>query len=162
MHNIGVKKYVARFSYAHLRLLILVGGAVFAWTTVLTNFSKFYKLGNTLLVAKSFGVINPALTPCFWGSLGFLAAIYWSYKLLTNKQTQKYFTWFLVGCNLFAWSVFGSEVVRYMRSSTGTLVTCSGAVTSPLQSSCFVGALFFLSALVVTVLSASSTRIVLD
>lgn len=147
-----MKKLIDKFSFAHLRLVILVGGAIFAWTTVLTNFSKFYIISHTLFVAKSFGVTNPALTPCFWGSIGFLVAIFWAYKLLANKHTQQYFTWFLVGCNIFAWSVFASEVVRYMRSATGTLVTCSGTVTSPLGSSCFVGALFFSAALLTSLL----------
>jgi hypothetical protein len=140
-----------------LQMLLLTGGSVFAWTTVIREFGYFKQYEGTIFKFKDCVVTNPALTPCFWGGVAFLVAMFWSiyiYRLKKKKSVvihQKKLMWLLVASTVFALSVFGTEVVSYLQSSMKPIQTCSGIVENPLQSSCFYGSMIFLSSLITTI-----------
>lgn len=132
----------------------LLGGTAFAWYTVYTDFARFYGLEGTIFKIEDCIFPNPVTTPCFWGAWAFLIALIWSFRILRAKsavlRSQKHLVWFLIAGTLFAFSNFGYGLVKFFANAGKPTIGCSGQlVTNPLATPCFIGALFFLVALIV-------------
>lgn len=138
--------------------LILLGGSIFAWYTVVNDFILFYGAEGTLLKVAGCARPNPVTTPCFYGAFAFVATMIWSFLIWQKKVKNParqilYLTWLLVGCVLFAWTNFFITLSEYLRATVTatTAIGCSGMlVINPLNTPCFIGSMFFLTALVVS------------
>ena len=140
------------------QLGILLFGTLFAYTVIITDFIRFYRLENTFFKFKDCAVDNPLVTPCFYGGFAFLLAFVISYKILKEKDLekkiakQKKLLYLLISGVLFAWGNFFYTVNDYLNSMAlkQDFTGCSGvAATNPLLTPCFGGAVIFLAALIV-------------
>lgn len=135
----------------------LLGGTIFAWYTVYTDFNRFYQNEGTLFKIEDCAVPNPVTTACFYGAIAFLAAFIWSIflHLLPVEMRQKplrYLTIFLVGGVLFAWTNMTILLVKFYRAAPGDGVSCSGVPTAnPFTTPCFYGATIFLLSLIIAI-----------
>ena len=122
--------------------LILAGGVLFSWFTVINDFIRFNRIYGTIFRLINCSVPNPIATPCFYGAIGFIIAFYLSLKLKINQL------WYLlVGGTIFAWSNFGYEAYKFY-SSTGVKTSCSGIVTNNIFTTpCFYGSVIYLISL---------------
>lgn len=129
---------------------LLLWGVVFSWTNVFRSFSRFRLSEGAYLKFADCTLTNPLLTPCAWGAFAFFIAFIWSVLVIRiedNKKKliqQKRLMILLLGGTLFAFSVVGFETLEFFHSKTGTFETCTGVVSSPLESACFLGALTYL------------------
>lgn len=134
----------------------LLAGTIFAWTTVVMDFMRFYGAEGTVLKIQNCVYPNPVTTACFYGAIAFLVAFVWSLQLFkkdadARRQSQKYLTWFLFAGTIFAWSSFGKEWMAFSGSS-GEQLSCSGVpADSPFHTSCFYGSVLFAISFVVSV-----------
>ncbi|MFH0952480.1 MAG: hypothetical protein V1838_04875 [Patescibacteria group bacterium] len=139
-----------------LQSLVLLGGTVFAWYTVVQDFRRFFDYEGTLLKFSDCFVPNPLMTPCFYGAFAFLIAFIWSLSILFRPENQAvrhgHLRWLLVAGVIFAWSVNIYELIKwYSRASGEPAIGCSGTIVSnPYSTPCFVGASIFLLALIVS------------
>ncbi|NBO17419.1 MAG: hypothetical protein EBV07_00790 [Proteobacteria bacterium] len=125
--------------YQKLLTLILLGGSIFAWTTIYNDFVRFHAIYGTFFKIFDCSVPNPVLTPCFYGGFGFLLASYWSIK---SQMNNLYYL--LIGCVIFAWSNFFYEVYKFYFVQALVKVSCSGIPTnSVFTTPCFYGAMIF-------------------
>jgi hypothetical protein len=132
--------------------IVLLVGALFAWTTVYNDFARFYNFEGTLWKISDCVVPNPVTTPCFYGAFAFLIAFIWSLRLLRTtddarrRRSLKNLGWLLLASVLFALGNFTYVLVRFY-SSEGDNRGCSGVATSsPFLTPCFVGSVIFLVA----------------
>ncbi len=138
-----------------LQILFLLGGTIFAWQTIIREFINFYATEGTIFKVTDCVYTNPVTTPCFYGGLGFLVALFWTWYILNisikaQQIKQRFFhTLFLLGGTLFAWSVVAWEWWQLKQAAGQPVVGCSGLMTSIFDSSCLYGASFFLAALIV-------------
>lgn len=137
--------------------LVLLGGALFAWTTVVNDFRRFYAIEGTVFKIQDCAIPNPVTTPCFYGAFAFLIAFVWSLFLLkksSEKQEagERKLRWFLVASTLFAWGNFSRTLYTfYSTPPAAEKVGCSGQlVSSPFLTPCFYGSVIFLAALLVS------------
>ncbi len=137
-----------------VQTLVLFGGAIFAWSKLLPQFTNFQSLYGTLLRFNDLSVPNPFLTACLYGSLAFLAALYWSCRVFQNPRfaSERRLRNFLLFCVIFAASVVAYEAALFygLLAPGAVPVTCTPGV-SPLQTPCFYGLLFFTAAFVTSV-----------
>ena len=139
--------------------LVLAGGTIFAWYTVYTDFNRFYDSEGTLFKIQDCAIPNPVTTPCFYGAFAFLIAFVWSVIIIRKtadsriKELKK-LLWLLLASVLFAWGNFIYSLMRYYQTrDSGQAIGCSGQlVTNPWTTPCFIGAVIFLTALVVAVI----------
>lgn len=132
----------------YLLVIFLVVGVFVSWSTTINQFLKFYQIEGTVFKIKDCAIPNPVTTPCFWGSLAFMASLIWSIKVFLLKvkdklKNIKYMRLFLLGSMIFAWTNFTIEYRQFVLSSAQKATTCSGVVDSPFQSACFYGSLLF-------------------
>lgn len=131
---------------------VLFGGTIFAWSKLLPQMRDFWGLYGTLFHFADCAIPNPLTTACFYGSVAFVAALVWSTYLIgsPSERRMKYLRDFLVFCVGFAASVFLYEAADYYKLFAGDAlpISCSPGV-HPLQTPCFYGMLFFISAAVV-------------
>jgi len=119
-----------------LQTIILLGGTIFAWTTVAQE-----------------ALPNPWMTVCIYGALGFTIAFLWAGYVHFTKDAklkdfcQKYLVWFLVAGTLFAWGSFVHTAWSFFNRQACTL-GCP-EITTLWAASCLWGALTFSLALVV-------------
>lgn len=146
-----------------LQATLLFGGLVFAWTNLFSQFAHFNALYGTIFRVQGCTVPNPFLTPCFFGSLGFIVAVFWSVHLVQSAgaRSERYLRNFLAGCSMFALSVVALETAQYYKLIGGASVSCTPGAT-PWTTPCFTGMLVFLVAFIVSVvatrrLSAAAT-----
>jgi hypothetical protein len=142
-----------------LQTLVLAAGAVFAWTTVLGDVSRFVAAGGHLWRFRGCSVPNPLAAPCFYGAVLFLVALVWAISLLQAaepaRRVQRQLVGMLVAGTLFAWGNFAWELWRYSRTASGEFKSCSGTLAvHPIYTPCFTGAVLYLSALVVALFVA--------
>lgn len=133
-----------------LQSLLLFGGTVFAWSALLAQFGDSPFFGGT--------GANPLLTACFYGSVAFLVALFWSVRAYQNQSSasERRLRGFLLFCVAFAASVVAYEaVVFYKLLGIGTNAFICTPGVHPLQTPCFIGLLFFTGAFIV---SASAVR----
>lgn len=125
-----------------IQSLILFGGVLFAWTTVVSDFLRF---------SNNLGV-NPLTTPCFYGAIGFLIAYFYSLFILfaepeKQRKHQKYLVIFLVAGTIFGWGNFTLEFCKFYFFKNPT--SCSGLiVATPFVTPCFYGSVLYLASLV--------------
>lgn len=116
-------------------------GTLFAWSTVVSDFIRF---------AGGNGV-NPVITPCFYGAIGFL--VFYIYSLFIyfanitqQKKNQKILVAFLVAGTLFGWGNFILEICRFYWYNNPT--SCSGvSIETPFATPCFYGSVLYLLSL---------------
>ncbi len=129
--------------------LTLLGGALFAWTTLFAQFEKFLNLYGTLFRFADCVMPNPLITPCFYGSVAFVVACVWSAWLIKKPSStgDLWISRFLGFGVVFALAVLGYEAIEYYHliDFGGVSVSCAPGV-HPLQTPCFTGLLFFLAA----------------
>ncbi len=146
-------KYLPRI----LSTLLLVG-TIFAWTTVYSDFQKFYGFEGTVFRVTDCVIPNPVTTPCFYGAFAFLGAFIWSLYLAKMSEEQKrkhehFMAWFLSGATVFAWSNFLPDLIVFYSSAGLPVRGCSGQlITSPFTTPCFVGSVIFLISLIIGLL----------
>lgn len=139
----------ARRYLPHALSATILGGVLFAWTTLYGQFERFLSVYGDLLRFRDCVIVNPIATPCFWGALAFLAAFAWSAALLArpSERQYRYLTHFLLFGVFFALAVLGYEAVEYygfIDLGSASVSCAPGAM--PLQTPCFTGFLFFLAA----------------
>jgi len=149
--------------WQRIEIAVLAGGSLFAWATVLADFRRFFQAGGAL--GRFTGTLypHPALTPCFYGAILFLVALTWAVTLAPEPAERRRGVWQLVGMlvlgTVFAWGNFAWELYRYCQPHEGPYLSCSGTVAAhPVYTPCFVGALIYLTALVVTILGVRRAR----
>lgn len=146
------------------QIIVLAGGTVFAFYTIVIDFLRFYDYEGTLFKVNDCIVPNPVTTPCFYGGFAFLIAAIWAWKLYQKAEPvqargQKQLSWFLIASNLFAWGNFSRVAWSFYDSATGVSIGCSGvATTNPYTTPCFIGASIFLAALTVTFIIVRQLR----
>ena len=67
--------------------LILGAGTIFAWTNFFIELAAWLK-GKACITGCAVGVVNPFLTPCFWGACFFLVAFFVSFIILTKSNNN--------------------------------------------------------------------------
>lgn len=123
---------------------LLGGGTLFAWYSVATDALRFYRTEGTLLKFSDCVYPNPVTTPCFWGAVLFVVIL----VLAVRRAREQRIVQLLVLGTVFAWGNFFWGVRSFYQAPSGEGTSCSGVpVDSPLESSCFYGALFFTAAL---------------
>lgn len=147
-------------------MIVLLGGTVFAWVTVVRDFQRFAEIEGTVFKIRDCAVPNPVTTPCFYGAFAFAIALIWSaiaYQADADRSRLHYrrLSWLLIAGTLFAWSVNGWELWKfYTRDAAGPIVGCSGQlVSNPYVTPCFIGASIFLLSLIVGLLVRRSVSV---
>jgi len=141
--------------------LILIGGTVFAWTKLLTQFDTFYSTYGTLFRFRDCVIPNPLATACFYGSLAFVVALVWSVvvlKIPTEIRARRLRN-FLLFCVLFAGSVVSYEVADFYKllPNGGIPISCTPGA-NPLVTPCFYGMLFFIASFVTAIFATRRLR----
>ena len=150
-----------------LQPLVLLGGTIFAWFSVYTDFARFYKFYGTLTRIQNCVIPNPVTTPCFYGAFAFLIAFLWSLYILKQKvenriSQQKKLNILLIASTIFAWSNFFLGIYQYYAAKNGPKVSCSGIPTdNAILTPCFFGSIIFLLALIVSITIIRSNKRVL-
>jgi len=134
----------------------LLIGTVFAWTTAVVDFLRFYEAEGTLFKLADCAYPNPVTTPCFYGAIAFAVALVWSIRLLkkegeVRRKSEKHLMYLLVAGTIFACTSFGSLAYNFYTALPGQGIGCSGVPTvSPFTTPCFFGASLFLLGLIVS------------
>lgn len=126
--------------------LTLLGGSLFAWTTLYGQFQQFFGLYGTLFRFADCIMPNPLITPCFYGAVAFLVALGWSVYLIARPDARSsiWLSRLLLFGVFFALAVLGYEAAEYYKwiDFGGVSVSCAPGV-HPLATPCFTGFLFF-------------------
>lgn len=126
--------------------LLLFGGMVFAWSNLISQFTHFYTLYGTLFKVAGCTIPNPFLTPCFFGSVGFLIAVFWSVNVyqIPSRIGERRLRNFLTFCSVFAVFAVVYEMAEYYHwISSAVSISCTPGI-SPFVSPCFFGTLIFI------------------
>lgn len=138
---------------------VLLVGTVFAWTTAVVDFTRFYQTEGTLFKINDCVYPNPVTTPCFYGAIAFVVALVWAISLLKKEgevrvKSEKHLSWLLIAGTIFAWTSFGRLAYNFYTALPGQGIGCSGVPTaSPFLTPCFFGATLFLVALVISLIT---------
>jgi hypothetical protein len=142
------------------QVIIIAAGTLFAWYTVIIDFMRFFDFHGTVFKIKDCIIPNPVTTPCFYGAIGFLVALIWSFKILKkisdrkSLHQQSYLTWFLLGGTIFGWANVALLIQRFLASQGKPAIGCSGQLmTNPLTTPCAYGAALYFAALVMSLLT---------
>lgn len=140
------------FKSSDFTLFILILGALYAWYMNISKMYLFYDFYGTLLKFTQTIFPNPLITPCFYGGLAFLLSISFVYKKHTSTKIL------LTASVIFAWGNWTWGILQHYIFKSDTF-TCSGSsVDNPFITPCFIGALFFSSALVHHIFVKSSSE----
>jgi hypothetical protein len=126
--------------------VILLAGTLFAWSKLLDQISTFQFRYGTLFRFEDCAIPNPFTTPCLYGSIAFLVALFWSYYLYLkpNARQEKYLRNFLIFSVAFAGSVITYEFIEYYKVfDTGGIIKSCSPGTYPLKTPCFYGLVSF-------------------
>src|SRR5512135_364315 len=106
------------------RLIFLLLGVIVAWSSTLASFIEFYRNEGTIFKIKNCVIANPVTTPCFWGSVAFLIALFLAYKYWRkeNKKFERNFFYFMIFSIIFAWTSFTVELTG-VKQTPGAIVT---------------------------------------
>lgn len=147
-----------------LQVYALLAGMIFAWTTNVVDFMRFFRAEGTLIKVNDCLFPNPVTTACFWGAIAFAVAFAWSVWLVgkddvVRKRSQKFLMVFLSAGTAFAWSNFGILMYRFYTALPGQGVGCSGVpASSPFVTPCFYGSMLFLMALIISIIIRTKER----
>jgi hypothetical protein len=125
-----------------VQVAVLAAATVFSWFTLLTDYRRFFAAGGHAFV---------------WA-----VAVLRSAPGMTLRH-QRGLNWLLTAGTVFAWGNFGYEVYRFSQpqpSASAFSCTKEAALVNPLMTPCFYGAIFYLTALVVSmfILGARAPR----
>jgi hypothetical protein len=143
---------------------VLFVGTVFAWTTIYSDFARFYTYYHSYTRIQNCVIPNPVTTPCFYGAIAFFIAFLWSLFILKNPQSdrtlhQRKLNLLLIAGTLFAWGNFAYEAFRYYAVVNTPKVSCSGVpADNILFTSCFYGAVLFLLSLIVSFVTVRRSK----
>lgn len=132
----------------------LIVGTLFAGYNVVGLVEKYLSTSGSWLVWQMpNGLVNPLLTPCFWGFIVFLLACVWSVTLRIDysKASQYRLVWLIALGAIFAWGNYGYELGRLYHNQACNLGCTSGYFGIPQFTSCVVGAAIFTLALITAV-----------
>jgi len=133
----------------YFQSFILFSGTLFAWSQLVPQIMNFYSTYGTVLRFRDCAIPNPFMTACFFGSLAFIIALVWSFRILRNPthKSQRVFKNFLLFCVAFAASVLVYEFADFYKliPAGGIPISCSPGV-APWKTPCFFGLLFFVAA----------------
>lgn len=139
-----------------IQALVLLGGTIFAWSKLILQFDNFYSLYGTFLRFNDITIPNPLTTACFYGSLAFLVALFWSARMYqdTSHRSERLLRNFLLFCVVFAVSVFAYELIVFYKlfGFHANAFICTPGV-HPTQTPCFYGMLFFIVAFITSVVA---------
>ncbi|MGO8755657.1 MAG: hypothetical protein ACLQHK_10565 [Gallionellaceae bacterium] len=149
-----------------VQVAVLAVGTGFSWITLVFDYRRFLASGGHVLNISACTVTNPAITPCFYGALAFLAAFVWALSILRSApkaalKRQRGLRFLLAAGTVFAWGNFTYEIYLFMQSQpAASAFSCpaGAAAVNPLMTPCFYGALIFLTALVVSVVIIRAHR----
>lgn len=147
-----------------VQIASLIIGSLIAWITVIRGFINFYAVEGTIFKVVDCNYTNPFITPCFWGAMAFLIALIWSITLYTKRNQDKAqgqergLLWLLVASTIFGWSNVGYEQWLIIKAQGEAVIGCSGAMTSIFQSPCLYGSIFFLLAMLATVMIVKNNK----
>lgn len=139
-----------------VQIFALTIGTVFAWTTAVVDFLRFYQTEGTLFKIADCVYPNPVTTPCFYGAIAFAIALVWAISLLKKEgearaKSEKYLAGLLVAGTVFAWTSFGRLAYNFYTALPGQGIGCSGVpMENPFVTPCFIGSVLFLLALIVS------------
>ncbi len=141
-----------------LQVVVLAIGTAFAWYTLADDYRRYFSAGGRMFEWSGCVVINPLLTPCFYGAFAFLAAFVWALVLLRSApeavtRRQRGLNRLLVAGTVFAWGNFAYEMFLYSAQRPASAFSCpppGEAAIHPLMMPCFYGAWIFLAALAVS------------
>lgn len=142
----------------------LLMGTIFAWFTVISDFTRFYNIYGDITRISNCVTPNPVTTPCFYGAFAFLGAFIWS--LFINKSSrpkkiinQKKLHILLIGSTIFALSNLALEIYNFYFSSASTQMSCSGVPSDNIfVTPCFIGSMFFLGSLIISWITKRNNR----
>ncbi len=148
------------------QVAVLAVGTAFSWTVLLFNYRAFFASGGRVVELSGCAVTNPIMTPCFYGALAFFIAFIWAIAILRSAPDaapgrERGLQWLLIAGTLFAWGNLGYETWRFLQPHPApSAFSCpTGEIApNPLTTSCFYGALIFLTALVVSILIRRDRR----
>lgn len=130
-------------------LLTLIFGVGFSWFTVINDFIRFQTIYGTIFKIANCSVPNPVTTPCFYGAIAFFISL-----ILLLKKKYQYLKYLLIGGTIFAWSNFIYEAYKFYLPSNTAKLGCSGILVENIFTTpCFYGAVIYLTALIIFVLS---------
>lgn len=146
--------------YLYLQTFILLGAVLFSWAALMGQFRNFYAAYGTFWRFADCAIPNPLATPCFYGTLAFIASLVWSIFVIGNPtlKLQNRLRNFLLFGVVFALSVLGYEFAEYYHLIGGPVVSCSPG-TFPLLTPCFGGLLFFAVAFGVAAVATKILRL---
>jgi len=128
----------------------LIFGVGFSWYTVINDFIRFERIYGTIFRIENCLVPNPVTTPCFYGAIAFLISL-----ILLVAKNYLYLKYLLIGGTIFAWSNFTYEAYKFYIPSNTAKVGCSGILIENIFTTpCFYGAVIYLTALIIFVLSS--------
>mgnify|MGYP006872388328 CR=1 FL=1 len=133
-------------------------GSVYAWFTVIQDIQLFIVYYGSLFTWGGKLLPHPVQTPCLYGAFGFVVGFIWLISIRNKKGEEllrqvKYFVFFLVAGNIYAWGNFGWLAYRFFSAPPGQRVSCSGLPTDNIFATpCFIGSSIFLTALVISLL----------
>lgn len=156
--------------YIAVQTLVLLVGSIIGWREVISEINYFcnsngFGLGGLTSFSGTI-TTNPALTPCFWGSIAFVIATIWSGYILFQKsetkqiaQMKKIF-WLLLGASIFALANTGYTFYKYYSGNEGSpnFGCPAERIVNPFTTACFMGATAFTIALVTNLLYKRSLK----
>ncbi len=133
------------------QVAVFLSGTIFAYYTVYQDFRRFYFYEGTIFKLKNCTIPNPVTTACFYGSFAFLMGLIISLIILKNFRVkksiiklQKYLLFLTEFAFVFAWTNFSLIFYKYLKTSSGTFIGCSGVkALSPFLTPCFYGSVIF-------------------
>ena len=125
--------------------VVLTLGSTYAWYANITKIVAFYDVYGTFARFQNTTLPNPLITPCFYGGIAFLIALWLSLR------NSKYLHLLLMASTLFAWGNWSWGIVQYSILKSSDTIFCSGtSASNPFLTPCFIGASFFTSALIIS------------
>ncbi|MFA6322061.1 MAG: hypothetical protein WCX71_01130 [Candidatus Buchananbacteria bacterium] len=70
------------------QLIVLICGTLFAWTNFFIELASWLK-GQACTTGCAVGVVNPFLTPCFYGAVFFLVSCFLSFLIFVQASNQR-------------------------------------------------------------------------
>jgi hypothetical protein len=148
-----------------IQSVLLLIGTVFAWSTVYSDFARFYSLYGDITRIEGCVIPNPVTTPCFYGAFAFLGAFIWSIYILRAKKARRDINQsrlhiLLIASTIFAWSNLSLEIYNFYFKNASQQISCSGVpTTSIFTTPCFIGSMIFLGTLVISYIIKSTKKI---
>lgn len=136
----------------YTQIFFLISGVIFSTFTTVQSIIQHYNLEGSFLKFRDCTYPNPLITPCFYGMIAFWVALIWAIKIFRENKEYKGIMYFLIAGTIFAWGNFSYEVFQYIQAGSKEIITCSGHVSNPLESSCFYGSILFTLSLLFTII----------